>query len=279
MRQFASGISHFVSVDGRRIHYQQYNSGDVAKPVLLFVHGMWAHLHWWDHIVPFFLDRFRVLAMDLGGMGDSEARQDYTPHGFAEEIIAVLEDTGTAPATVVAHSFGATPTVFACGLRPDLIARAVIVDSRLNIPTAPTAVPDKSDQLTSKRVYKDPAEAVSRYRLIPPGGTVPPDILRHVASHGLKQVSGGWVWKFDLAIDPQLFHLPPGVIPPGIMTPIDYIFGENSRSVSRSHAVAIGEYLSNCGLPVGLPGAGHHIMLEQPELLVAALRGVLSRPV
>jgi pimeloyl-ACP methyl ester carboxylesterase len=268
-----------VTVNGSRIHYQQFNAGDIGKPVLLFVHGMWAHLHWWDHIVPFFVDRFRVIAIDLGGMGDSETRPVYTPHGFAEEIIAVLEDAGTAPATVVAHSFGATPTVFACGARPDLLARVVIVDSRLNIPTAPTPVPDKSDQLTSKRVYRDPAEAISRYRLIPPGGTVPPDILRHVASHGLRKEGEGWVWKFDLAIDPQLFHHPAGLIPPGIMTPIDFIFGENSRSVPRNHAVAIGEFLPNCGTPIGLPGAGHHIMLEQPELLVSVLRAILSRAV
>jgi pimeloyl-ACP methyl ester carboxylesterase len=268
-----------VTVDGSRIHYQQYNAGDADKPGLLFVHGMWAHLHWWDHIVPFFLDRFRIVAIDLGGMGDSETRPEYSAQGFTDEIIAVLEDAGLAPATVVAHSFGATPAVFACGRRTDLIARAVIVDSRLNIPTAPGPLPDKSDRMPYKRLYADPAEAISRYRLIPPGGTVPTDVLRHVASHGLRKEDAGWVWKFDLAIDPQLFHSPAGLIPAGIVTPIDYIFGEESKSVPRAHAMAIGDYLPNCGVPIGLPGAGHHILLEDPELLVSVLRAVLSRPV
>lgn len=279
MWAFATGVSRFVSVNGSRIHYLQYNAADVGKPAMLFVHGMWAHLHWWDHIVPFFLDRYRIAAIDLGGLGDSEPRAVYSPQSYAGEIIAVLEDAGMAGATVVAHSFGATPTMFACGLRPDLFTRAVIVDSRLNIPTRAAPIPDKSDQMPYKRVYGDPAEAISRYRLIPPGGEVPPDILRHVATHGLRQEEGGWVWKFDLGIDPQLFHHPVGLIPPGIMTPVDYLFGENSRSVSREHAMAIGDYLPNCGVPIGLPGAGHHIMLEQPELLIAVLRAILSRPV
>lgn len=279
MRQFATGVSHFVPVNGSQIHYQQYNAGDVAKPGMLFVHGMWAHLHWWDHIVPFFMDRYRIAAIDLSGLGDSENRAVYSPKSYAEEIIAVLEDARMAEATVVAHSFGATPTMFACGLRSDLFARAVIVDSRLNIPTRATSVPYKSDQMPYKRVYADPAEAISRYRLIPPGGEVPPDILKHVAAHGLRKEEDSWIWKFDLGIDPQLFHHPIGLIPPGIMTPVDFIFGENSRSVSREHAFAIGDYLPNCGVPIGLPGAGHHIMLEQPELLISVLRAILSRPV
>ncbi|MGE0775901.1 MAG: alpha/beta fold hydrolase [Sphingomonadaceae bacterium] len=276
MRRFASGVSHFVPVNGSRIHYQQFNAGDLDKPGLLFVHGMWAHLHWWDHIVPFFTDRFRVIAIDLGGMGDSETRPDYTAPGFTEELVAVLEDAGMLAATVVAHSFGGTPTIFACGLRPDLIARAVIIDSRLNIPTAPAPVPDKSDQMTSKRIYADPGEAISRYRLIPPGGTVAPDILRHVATHGLMRQSEGWVWKFDLAIDPQLFHHPAGLIPP-ITTPIDFIFGEMSRSVSAIQALAISDFLPNCGAPIGIPDTGHHILLEEPEILVSVLRALFAR--
>ena len=133
--------------------------------------------------------------------------------------------------------------------------------------------------MTSKRIYADPAEAISRYRLIPSGGTVAPDILKHVASHGLRKESEGWVWKFDLAIDPQLFHRPAGLIPSGITTPIDFIFGENSRSVSGTHAIAISEYLPNCGAPIGIPGAAHHILLEEPDILVSVLRALFARPV
>ena len=277
MIAFATGQSHFVSVRGSRVHYQRYNDAQGGKPGLLFVHGMWAHSHWWDHIAPFFMDRYSVTAIDLSGLGDSDARPAYSADGFADDVIAVLEDTGMSAATVVAHSFGGTPSLIASGRRPDLIARLVIIDSRLNIPDLPMPSPDGSDRMTSKRLYEDPAEAIARYRLIPAGGPVAPDILRRVAQYGLRREGDHWVWKFDLGIDTQLFHRSSGMIPPGIETPVDYIFGENSRSVSREAAAAISDYLPCCGRAIEIPGAGHHILLEQPDILVSVLRALFAR--
>ena len=277
MRDFAVGKSHFASSGGSRIHYLRYDAGSTRKPGLLFVHGMWAHAHWWDHIAPCFLDRFTVLAIDLSGMGDSERRSAYSAEVFAQDIVAVLEDAGLSSTIVVAHSFGGTPGVFACDRRPDLIARLVILDSCLNLPTRPLPEPDHCAQLASKRIYADPAQAIDRYRLIPPGGPVSRDIVAHIATSGLRKEDNGWVWKFDLAVDPQLFHHRSGWIPAVTGTPVDYIFGESSRSVSRDVAAAIADYLPTCGEPVGIPGAGHHIMLEQPDMLVAVLRALWSR--
>jgi len=62
----------FVSVDGCRIHYLRW--GPAGKPGLCFVHGGYAHAHWWDWIAPFFSGAFSVVALDLGGMGDSGHR-------------------------------------------------------------------------------------------------------------------------------------------------------------------------------------------------------------
>ena len=61
--------SRFVSVGGCRIHYLRWSR--TGKPGLCFVHGGFAHAHWWDWIAPFFADAFSVVALDLGGMGDS----------------------------------------------------------------------------------------------------------------------------------------------------------------------------------------------------------------
>ena len=46
---------------------------------LLFIHGMNAHSHWWDFIAPQFAGEYRVAAMDLTGMGDSDFRYEYDP--------------------------------------------------------------------------------------------------------------------------------------------------------------------------------------------------------
>src|SRR6266576_2975924 len=56
----------FVSVEGCRIHYLRW--GRPGKPGLLFVHGGFAHAHWWDGIAPAFVSDYTVAAIDLSGM-------------------------------------------------------------------------------------------------------------------------------------------------------------------------------------------------------------------
>src|ERR1043166_1204269 len=55
----------FIKVDGCRIHYLLW--GHRNKPGLLFIHGGFAHAHWWDFIAPLFAEDYFVAAIDLSG--------------------------------------------------------------------------------------------------------------------------------------------------------------------------------------------------------------------
>ena len=63
--------SHFVQVDGARIHFQEF--GDRANPTLLLIHGYTASLYVWKTVAPMFADQgFHVVALDLIGFGYSD---------------------------------------------------------------------------------------------------------------------------------------------------------------------------------------------------------------
>ena len=47
--------SKFVSVDGARVHYQEF--GDVSKPTLIMIHGYTASLYVWKTVAPMLADR------------------------------------------------------------------------------------------------------------------------------------------------------------------------------------------------------------------------------
>ena len=67
----ASGVDEAdVQVKGRRWHY--YTSGDPCAPVLLFVHGFRSSARFFRPTMLAFSDRWRVVAPDLPGHGDSE---------------------------------------------------------------------------------------------------------------------------------------------------------------------------------------------------------------
>ena len=64
------GEDCFVNVEGCRIHYLRW--GQAGKPGLVFLHGGFAHAHWWDFIAPFFAEDYSVVAIDLSGVYDLE---------------------------------------------------------------------------------------------------------------------------------------------------------------------------------------------------------------
>ncbi|MCH2096937.1 MAG: alpha/beta fold hydrolase, partial [Pseudomonadales bacterium] len=124
----------WVDVSGAKIHYL-YFARDEALPGLVLVHGNGAHAHWWRFIAPFFLSQYRVAALDLSGMGDSDHRERYAPELFAEEVISVARDAGFgSDAIVVGHSFGGFVTIRTAIRYGDELTGVVLVDSPVRPP-------------------------------------------------------------------------------------------------------------------------------------------------
>ncbi|MNR52287.1 hypothetical protein D3C85_1721000 [compost metagenome] len=57
---------------------------------------------------------------------------------------------------------------------------------------------------------------------------------------------------------------------------VDFVFGEHSAIVSRAMAERIVADLPKGRGPFGMPGAHHHMMIDQPLALIALLRGLLA---
>jgi pimeloyl-ACP methyl ester carboxylesterase len=273
----APAESRFVDVDGAPIHYLSWNAQDAHKPGLLFAHGFRAPARWWSFIAPFFLSRFRVVSMDFAGMGDSGSRPQYEPALFSRDIVGVIEHAGLGAATLVGHSFGGGRIARTCADHPQHVQRAVIIDSYIPVPeVARTLSPPP---LRPKRIYPTFAAARERFRLIPEENCAAPYVLDHVGRHSLRQTDGGWTWKFDDNFSPRQneadAHWAAHVLA-RIDSPVTFIYGDRSAIVSRAHAHAIMKHLRNGRGPIAIPQSHHHhVMLDQPLALVAALRAIL----
>jgi len=269
--------SSFVQVAGARIHYLRW--GDRARPGLLLVHGNAAHAHWWDFIAPFLARDYNVAAMDLSGMGDSDWRKDgYAMETFAREELAVCEDAGMfqldEPPVIVAHSFGGFVTMLTGGLYGDRLAGVVIVDSPVNPPDRPGGPPKR--EIKPHNVYPSLAAAMARFRLMPPQTSENLYLVDWVARNSLKEVAGGFTWKFDPAIWQRFSIGDTAERLRATRCRIAVFRGEHSVLLPPQ----IGEYMFNLlgrSAPmVEIPQAQHHIMLDQPLALVAALRALLA---
>jgi pimeloyl-ACP methyl ester carboxylesterase len=275
------GESRYADVAGIRMHYLEWQ-GPPGAPALLLLHGYLAHAHWWDFVAPWLAEHYRVIAPDFGGMGDSQYRPAYSYPLFHSEVTGLIEATGLAGCTAIGHSFGGRALLYACGDRPDLVARAIVVDSRLGAPEDPIRGFD--EDWRPKRRYPDEASILPRF-VLRPIEPAPAAALAHMARMSVRQEEGGWTWKFDENVT-KLFQQrrddPASVDDTAILaalpTPVDFVYGEDSRVVTPPRAARLLTCLPNVRSVTCIPASHHHLPVSQPLALVAALRVLLGRP-
>lgn len=256
-----------------RIRYEIWGTPSSPAGVLL-VHGMHAHTRWWDPIAASLAEDRRVAAFDFSGMGESGHRPRYDSDLHADEVVAVAEAAGLLGGIVVAHSYGATPTILACLARPDLFSRMVILDSRLSLPGMKPLTGSGPQVRWEKKIYNTFEEALSRFRLTPPGPLADPQVFDHIARHSIQKTEEGWTWKFDSELLRRI-DLNRVLDPSELKLPIAYIRGECSNVSTPERMVLNRRYLPGAHY-LTLPAAGHHLMIDQPLGLVAMLRGLLA---
>ena len=264
---------HEIEVAGAPVHYMEW--GDPASPGLVFVHGGAAHAHWWSFVAPFFAHRWRPVALDLTGHGDSGRRVHYSHEVWAEEVVAVAAHARfPSPPVVIGHSLGglvAIQTAFAHG---QALAGAVVVDSPVRRPDPESEAGARGAAFRSPGTYPDQAAALDRFRLVPDQPCENRFLVDHVARHSLLETAHGWTWKFD----PHLFsHTMISMREQlaGITCRFALIRGERSVVVPADTAEYMYELLGRSAPFVSIPEAHHHVTLDQPLAFVAALRTLL----
>jgi pimeloyl-ACP methyl ester carboxylesterase len=127
----AGGASRFATLDGHKVHYVSYGSGDRA---VVFIHGWTCDATFWQSQAPVY-EKTRALLIDLPGHGQSDKPEiSYTMDLFARAVDAVMADAGVKTATLVGHSMGAPVAERFVELHPDKTAGLVIVDGLLMEP-------------------------------------------------------------------------------------------------------------------------------------------------
>src|SRR5690606_24228475 len=80
-------------------------------------------------------DQYYVLAIDLGGMGDSSHCGRYERERYAEQVVAVLDSAAPGrPAFIVGHSMGGFVTIMAGAAHGDRLAGIIVIDSPIEPP-------------------------------------------------------------------------------------------------------------------------------------------------
>jgi len=127
---FSGGRSHFVEVDGYRVHY--YVLGPEGGRIAVLVHGLGGRADDWQKLAPQLAKAgFRVYLPDLPGYGESEkpANFSYSVSDEGRIVAGFLDALGLKQVDLGGWSMGGWIAQLVAVAHPDRIRRLMLFDS------------------------------------------------------------------------------------------------------------------------------------------------------
>jgi pimeloyl-ACP methyl ester carboxylesterase len=113
------------SADGLQIRYAETEPAD--GPTLLLLNPWPESLYAWEALWPRLSADAHLVAVDLPGFGQSEARDDlYSPRAMGAFLIGLIDEWGLGQPHVFGPDVGTGATLFAAALAPEALTSAVI---------------------------------------------------------------------------------------------------------------------------------------------------------
>src|SRR2546428_6712449 len=183
-----------IALRGRRFHYTEW--GAPTSPALVMLHGVTGHARTWDEEAAGLAARYRVLALDQRGHGDSDPPLDgdYTVAAMAGDLTAFVDALGVPRVSIVGLSMGGRVAIAFAGQSPRRMEKLGIVDIGPDISQIGRA---RVGMLMAgaPELFASFDEAYAFQRATNPRYT--DAMLRHRVQHGLRPVPGGLTWKYD----------------------------------------------------------------------------------
>ncbi|MEJ8544259.1 alpha/beta fold hydrolase [Brevibacillus borstelensis] len=103
-------------------------AGRTEAPALLLLHAIRNTSRLFDNILPELAKRYRVIAVDLRGHGESVKQGPYTFEQIVEDIRALLDAEEVGQAAIAAASFSAVPAQMFAAAFPERVAHLILLD-------------------------------------------------------------------------------------------------------------------------------------------------------
>lgn len=250
-----------IQTKGTRIHVTTAGEGELA---LVFLHYWGGSSRTWDGVSGELSARFRTVAIDHRGWGDSDApEQGYSLADMADDAQEVIEALGLRRYLLVGHSMGGKVAQLLASRRPDGLEGVVLVAPS---PPAPMALPEQ-DRMAMAGAYASRESICWVLDNVLAANPLTPAQREQVIADSLRgapQAKAAWPGATMLEdITGEVG---------AISVPVLVIAGERDR-VDRVDTLesALLPHIPGARLHV-LPGIGHLSPLEAPAALAMLIR-------
>ncbi len=276
----AGYLERSVSVDGLKLAYQEW--GSPTAPPIVMLHGFGVSGHMFDEFAERMQDRYRLLAIDQRGHGDSDWSEDgdYSRDAFVSDVEGLRKALGLDRFILIGHSMGGLNSVAYTNAYPQHVRALVLVD------VGPEAAKEGVDNIVrftrgpDELEFEEFVEMAHRFNQ---RRTL--ENIRERMRHRLKPTeSGKWTWKFDkrfrqpdsgLKIGSSLSNDESWQLFRNISVPTLMIRGAESDVLTPEVAERCTREIKRSRL-VLVSGAGHSVPGDNPDAFTEAVREFLA---
>lgn len=262
------GASRYLEVGGERMRVVERGS---AGQRLLLVHGYASNAQAWRGVIDRLAGRFRIAAIDLVGFGWSSRvpTRPLTGDAYGERLAGVLDALGWSRAHVVGQSWGGGLAQRLAAAHPDRVGRMVLVATvdpgrTLRLGTAGLRLGMRFPSLARL--------AVTRAQRIPAvaAGVAPGELARGYVDPLRLAGTSAFLDRFVVEHGTSShLDLTRVSAPTLVVGPLEdrVVHPATTRSVADRIPGARYE---------GIPGAGHSVASEAPDLIASLIAGFLA---
>lgn len=257
------------------LYRREQGEGCAGRPPVVLLHGLFGAASNWLGVAPALAAAgHRLILPDLRNHGRSPHDAEMSYPAMAADVRTLIQQSGHDSATLIGHSMGGKVAMWLALSCPSLVERLVVVDM------APVRYPNRFAGLLGALqrlpLHTLDSRAAADRAL---AADIPNPALRGYLLQNLTKASGGWRWRFNLEALVCRIHglmdFPQAAA--GRQFPGDALFlhGAESDYVQPEHEPQIRRYFP-FARHRAVPGAGHWLYSDQPELFTDAVTGFLA---
>lgn len=286
-------VDELIELRGLRFHYRdwpaQLSSTDAPSsndpstdgkraPDLVLLHGYTGHARSWDGFAQAMTDRYRVLALDQRGHGESAwaPADQYGVEDMANDLRAFVSALGLQRVTLLGLSMGGMVTMAYAGSRPPELAACVIVDIAPEVMAVGASAIQNRQQESDVFASREAAFAALRTTNARP----PEAQQRHRSDYNLMRTDDGkWTYRYDRALrSPQTLRRRDVAAGwrdcANINVPTQLIRGDLSDILSAEVAQRMVATIPGAQFAL-VENSGHSVPLDAPDGFLKAARQFL----
>lgn len=242
--------------DGVGIHHETHGLG----AAILLTHGFGATSRMWDEQIEDLTDRYRLIAWDLPGHGETEVRPGaITPDSLLMDMLAILDVEQAGRCVVGGLGIGGLLALRFWRTFPDRVRALVLIGTIPGLRSPPA-------RQIWNRLVEDMALALEKNGLDALEGGIEVDPRLHASPQGLASAARMLLVQHDEGALPWLAE---------IDVPVLIVVGSEDRP-NRTAAEFMARAIPNARLTV-VPRANHAANIHKPDAVNAAIRDFLRR--